>query len=238
MFSSSGKLLLLQCHLSRILTIWHIRRQHCPGISVLQSSLNKLTNIQIWSTVTLTSIYVLDPYLQTDAGDLFSLAWSPSLQSCFIGCQNTSLQWFDFRQHPIPLSPMSPSSLPSFPSLSDSSNPTSGSSTPTRKAHKFFDSYPIYERRPADVFARNGSGLGQHISSPELDRDTNPHASQGYLSIPASNVIHSAHYGYIYCMAILDINGSVQLVTGSGDESVKVYLCVAVSYDGILIYIM
>lgn len=183
------------------------------------------STVRIWSTVTLTSIYVLDPYLQTDAGDLFSLAWSPSLQSCFIGCQNTSLQWFDFRQHPIPLSPMSPSSLPSFPSLSDSSNPTSGSSTPTRKAHKFFDSYPIYERRPADVFARNGSGLGQHISSPELDRDTNPHASQGYLSIPASNVIHSAHYGYIYCMAILDINGSVQLVTGSGDESVKLWNC-------------
>lgn len=59
----------------------------------------------------------------------------------------------------------------------------------------------------------------QH-SSPlaELDGDVSP-VSHG---IPASNVIDSAHYGYIYCMTILEANRSVQLVTGSGDEMVKV----------------
>jgi di- and tripeptidase len=191
---------------------------------------NILTILQIWSTVTLSSIYVLDPYLETDAGDLFSLAWSPSLQTIFIGCQNTSLQWYDFRQQPAPLSPSSSSSFPSLSSFSDHSNTTSRSTTPPiRKAHKFFDSYPIYERRAADVFAKNGAGFVQSISSSGCDYDINTTISQGYLKIPASNVIDSAHYGYIYCMALLDGQDSVQLVTGSGDESVKVWSCVVCS---------
>lgn len=91
-----------------------------------------------------------------------------------------------------------------------------------RKAHKFFDSYPQYERKPADIFANNGVGSRlRGASSPDLDSLVPP--TQGYLSVPASNVIDSAHYGYIYCMAL--VNGpddDVQLATGSGDESVKV----------------
>lgn len=51
----------------------------------------------------------------------------------------------------------------------------------------------------------------------------------------SGNVIDSAHYGYIYCMALLPAgregsddplpdssSGQVRLVTGSGDESIKV----------------
>jgi di- and tripeptidase len=209
------------------------RRQHSQGIISFYSSTSKQSNdLQIWSTVTLTPLYVLDPYLETDSGDLFSLAWSPSLQTIYVGCQNTSLQWFDFRQHPVTLpSSTSSSSVGSLSSFSDHSNSTSRPSTPsTRKVHKFFDSYPVYERKPADAFARNGTGVGQQISSSESDRDVSPHGSQGYRRIPASNVIDSAHYGYIYCMAILDGNGSVQLVTGSGDETVKVWLYSLVSH--------
>jgi len=59
---------------------------------------------------------------------------------------------------------------------------------------------------------------------------------RGFLQVPASNVIDSAHYGYVYCMALLPstgvvsddsplpADGSTQLVTGSGDETVKVNL--------------
>lgn len=47
------------------------------------------------------------------------------------------------------------------------------------------------------------------------------------LQIPATNVIDSAHYGYVYCMTLLPpvqkrSNGTTQLVTGSGDETIKV----------------
>lgn len=56
------------------------------------------------------------------------------------------------------------------------------------------------------------------------------------FDIPASNVIDSAHYGYVYCMALIPpvrtgaddftfpADGNCQLLTGSGDETIKVLL--------------
>lgn len=169
-------------------------------------------DIQIWSTITLDPLYVLVPYLETGAGDLFSLAWSSILQTIFIGCQNTSLQWHTFHD-PI-------SRAGSLVSISDISS-VSSISTPAaaRRAHKFFDSYPQADRKPADIFANNGVvGRG----TPDSDRYSDALASQAQVFIEASNVIDSAHYGYVYCMTILGAGENVQLATGSGDESVKV----------------
>jgi di- and tripeptidase len=71
----------------------------------------------------------------------------------------------------------------------------------------------------------DSEGCVQHPSAP---------SPRGFLQVPASNVIDSAHYGYVYCMALLPstremsdnlslpVDGSTQLVTGSGDETVKV----------------
>ncbi|KAF8073641.1 hypothetical protein FPV67DRAFT_1605948 [Lyophyllum atratum] len=185
------------------------------------------STIRIWSTVELTPLYSLDPYLETSAGDIFSLSWSSTLQTIYIGCQNTSLQWYDFHD-PIMSSSSSTSSSPR-PASFDPTAPASGTSTPstsftvTRKVHKFFDSYPQYERKPADIYARNRTG---GASSPDSDQQAVAPPLHGYLSIPAVNVIDSAHYGYIYCMAILDGKDSVQIATGSGDESVKLWDCV------------
>ncbi|TFK70401.1 glutathione degradosome [Pluteus cervinus] len=178
------------------------------------------STVRIWSTASLKPIYVLDPYLETGAGDLFALAWSSNLQTIYIGCQNTSLQWYDFNMLGQVSSPPS--------SHDELQSPTPGSATPggsaPRKAHKFFDSYPQYERKPADIFANNGTGGQVHgSSSPVLDGDA---PQQGYLSVPASNVIDSAHFGYIYCMALLTTpDGTLHLATGSGDELVKLWSC-------------
>lgn len=174
------------------------------------------STIRIWSTITLDPLYVLVPYLETGAGDLFSLAWSSILQTIFIGCQNTSLQWHTFHD-PI-------SCVGSSASISDISSSVSSASIPTgaRKAHKFFDSYPQHERKPADIFANNGVvGRG----SPDSDRYSDALASQAQVFIEASNVIDSAHYGYVYCMTILGAGENVQLATGSGDETVKLWDC-------------
>ncbi|KAK7039186.1 hypothetical protein VNI00_010091 [Paramarasmius palmivorus] len=153
------------------------------------------STVRIWSAKKLSLLFTIDPYQETGAGDLFSLAWSTTLQTLFIGCQNTALQWLDFRN-------------------SEPSQSNSGTATPTRKAHKFFDSYPRYQRKPADVFAKNGvGGVVEFGHEPRL-------------AIPASNNIESEHFGYIYCMALLDDkHNGVKLVTGSGDESVKVWGC-------------
>ncbi|GLB38271.1 putative zn-dependent exopeptidase [Lyophyllum shimeji] len=183
------------------------------------------STVRVWSTVELTPIYVLVPYLETGAGDLFSLSWSPTLQTVYVGCQNTSLQWYDFGEQVASASSSaasSPHTQPSsFTELTTSVSGTSTPSTITRKVHKFFDSYPQYERKPADIYARNPTG---GTNSPDPDNVCAP-PLHGYLSIPAVNVIDSAHYGYIYCMAILDTKDSVQIATGSGDEAVKVWNC-------------
>ena len=152
--------------------------------------------------------------MENCAGDIFSLAWSQELQTIYIGCQNTSVQWFDFAG--TDSSPPSPEPIP----LTTSDSVSSGVSTPTlvgsRRAHKFFDSYPLYERRAADVFANNPGR-----TSPGT-RPLSPQA-RAFLSISAENNIDTAHYGYVYCMAVLsEREQGPELATGSGDETVKV----------------
>jgi di- and tripeptidase len=165
----------------------------------------------------MTPIYVIEPYLESGAGDIFSLVWSPSLQTIYIGCQNTSLQWLEFHAS-VPR-------LRSAISVTDLSPSSSGTLTPIgshspRRAHKFFDSYPQYERKAADIYANNSATRLDRCTS-DSEREFLTPAPQAVVSIPGSNVIDSAHYGYIYCMAILEIPDA-QLATGSGDETVKV----------------
>ena len=92
-----------------------------------------------------------------------------------------------------------------------------------RKAHKFFDSYPQYERKPADIHANNGTPKPSGRGSPASDRSSDFPRPREYVTIPISNVIDPAHYGYVYCMAIIkNPSRGVHLATGSGDETVKV----------------
>ncbi|KAF9485857.1 glutathione degradosome [Pholiota conissans] len=190
--------------------------EYAPKEKWLFSSSGDST-VRVWSTDTLQLLYVIHPYMGEGAGDLFSITWSSELQTIFIGCQNTSLQWFSFKD-PILKTSLSASSL----DLS-----ASGSCTPNaRKAHKFFDSYPQYERKAADIYANNGVGRIRGRTSPESDFSDASNAE--YLDIPATNVLDSAHYGYIYCMTILpEREGMIQLATGSGDETVKLWNCSA-----------
>lgn len=150
----------------------------------------------MWSAVTLKPVYIIDTYPETGAGDLFSIAWSPSLQTIYIGCQNTSLQWFKFTS-------------------SSSDGTTTPNGSVIRKVHKFFDSYPQFAGKPADLNANNPQTPSFEIPS-EAPR----------LVVSAANVVESEHFGYIYCMTVIDEGSSgVTLATGSGDEAVKIWKC-------------
>ncbi|KAG2340128.1 Zn-dependent exopeptidase [Suillus weaverae] len=171
---------------------------------------------QVWSTVTFLPVYILNPYLETGAGDLFSLAWNPAMQTIYIGCQNTSLQWQGFCKFQL--------------DRRAEEQCGSGTSTPTRKVHKFFDSYPQYTHRPADLQANN-------LSMSPLTSQGAFVGTSSLINISATNVIDSAHFGYIYCMALLPSTRegtghlaqkpgqNYYLVTGSGDETVKIWRC-------------
>lgn len=169
----------------------------------------------MWCTKELTPLYLINPFLDTDSGDIFSLAWSPTLSTIYIGCQNTSLQWYNFRD-----------------SVGSPAQQSSGTSTP-RLAHKFFNSYPRFQRRSPDLESINGinklvQGGDGHVVF------VDPPTPRAEFSIPAQNVIDSAHFGYVYCMVLIPSTrqgatstpqNDVLLATGSGDETVKV--CIA-----------
>jgi di- and tripeptidase len=258
-------------------------------------SIHSLYKLQIWSTRSLSCLYVLNPWLESDAGDIFTLAWCPTSSTIYLGCQNTSVQFFDCR-HLIPgdgdVNAGGSSSLDGGSSLSDDaamstshvpslSVTVSGTGSVRKtKVHKFFNSYPQYERKPADALAVNGvastddTGLSGS-ASPVLTGTTSSsnfstiHTSNGdgvnqsqeyasssppkqvviesspeVLDVLPQNAVDSAHFGYVYCMALIpstrdgsddvlasDSGGqgmamakwTNHLVTGSGDETLKVW---------------
>lgn len=280
---------------------------------------------QIWSTTSLTPLYVIHPFGETDAGDIYSLSFfhspaspglssgSPSLPSAersilFFGCQNTSLQWIDLSSSKLVCPPTCPKV--STPCVSSSklqttyiaSVSTTESSSdyddeddeeeyhdhttadaddedpgdtqdsnskgklrpplrpkPTKKFHKFFDSQPRGSQTHLPTLSSSSpSSIPRNLSTSSIGStsETTPASSRRSkskllkprtLRVPHTNMIESAHYGYIYCMAIVQEakvnrtafdstkkdaeatvasetrNGEVRFVTGSGDEDVKLW---------------
>jgi di- and tripeptidase len=159
---------------------------------------------QIWSTQTLQPLSIIHPYHESDAGDLFCLTYSLDLDTLFIGCQNASIQWIDLSTQ----SQHRPAHLLNI----------------QRRYHKFFDSFPQIDRRPPGEDSPNAT------ASPTSETTTGEQDIK-VLHIPATQVFDYAHYGYIYCMTIHSSNQGdsaiLQLITGSGDETIKVKLCVS-----------
>ncbi|KAH8818878.1 hypothetical protein DL96DRAFT_1622249 [Flagelloscypha sp. PMI_526] len=199
------------------------------------------STVRIWSTTRLIPLFVVIPYGDTQAGDLFTVAWSPCLHTIYVGCQDTSLQWLRLTPDDIS-SALNESAVHSRTESLERVTPISdASSNPglqpyhvhqpqTRRAHKFFDSYPQYQRRPADLSARNGPRSSLDDLSKTLPEDTAVLDPKAFFCIPSQNVFDSAHFGYVYCMTSFEGGESgvesakgPHLVTGSGDEKVKVW---------------
>lgn len=84
--------------------------------------------VNVWSTETLAHLYSI--YSKYDVGDVFCVAYSPLLQTIYLGAQNTSIQWYNLSQkdaRPLP----DPTSHPLYRNhrFFDSKGPT-GVSTP------------------------------------------------------------------------------------------------------------
>ena len=170
----------------------------------------------MWCTTTLRPLYIINAYFDVDAGDIFSLVYSPSLDTIYFGCQNTSVQWFDFNMLSSP-QPPPPCALPSaLDQLMLRDSDVRRSRPPTRT--KFF---------------ADGLASGQATPTRRKPEDIPQPLSE--FQVNGANVIDSAHHGYVYSMALLpmspsegsrvgDDNIRELLVTGSGDETVRVGL--------------
>ncbi|KAG9017933.1 hypothetical protein FRB90_000115 [Tulasnella sp. 427] len=240
---------LLQGHTGSVLAL-----ELCKEKSWLISSSGDST-VRIWNTDTLESLYVLSPFADYNSGDIFSIAFSAATHTLFLGCQNTSLQWFDLSEGSRD---WNYNTKRGSTHLGDSPQ-----NLPSRKPHKFFDSQPQPAGRPtpsphpgscvlpvtpsSTLRSLPGATTPPLANNHHLQMSTSNSTSESgdhhedskpaethVLSIPQDNWVPSAHYGYIYCMAIVpehEIDGqvaekqrkTVQLVTGSGDEDVKLW---------------
>ncbi|THH11663.1 hypothetical protein EW145_g494 [Phellinidium pouzarii] len=181
------------------------------------------STVRVWCTKNLTPLYIINPYLDSDSGDLFCLSYSPSLQTVYFGCQNTSLQWFDFA---------------SLSETADGTHPYDSDTSPGPLIIRESDIRPGSKR---NKFFNDGVASGQATPT-LLCRDGVPKPLKVF-QVKSANVIDSAHYGYVYSMAMLPstLEGNVEeenkemkdvlLVTGSGDETVKLWRCTSSGPD-------
>ncbi|KAM0790317.1 hypothetical protein ACM66B_003203 [Microbotryomycetes sp. NB124-2] len=160
----------------------------------------------------------------------------------YAGCQDTSVMWIDLPPA-FHLDALSSAPLGSPLASILSSSPGASSPPVHRTPNRFFDQLTTLDR----VRSR-GSGGGLHrngASSSSLnammkdaaDQSTatpeacTPPTSQQQqqdgnvieLQFQLSCIATCAHYGYVYCMTVARSNDKVVLVTGAGDERIKIW---------------
>ncbi|PWN53660.1 WD40 repeat-like protein [Violaceomyces palustris] len=116
--------------------------------------------VRVWDTKALAPLYVIYP-AEDNVGDIFALKWCPKLETLYLGCQNTSIQW-------ISLAFLSASA-----STVGLESPSLALAAPVSKPHKFFDSIPVALSRTA-----NNSGSG--VSTPTTEQK--PTMSTGHAT--------------------------------------------------------
>ena len=171
-------------------------------------SLVKVWDLSMFQSGKVYCSYIV--YLLFDIGDIFSLSWSESLFTIFIGAQNASILWCA-----LPQSEQYCSSALSIDRL------------PHLRYDRFFDS-----KGPG------GSIKNRQSKHEKLKTSAQPEALQytKLVEIPNENVIHFAHNGFVYCMEYIDVteesitylNSSMKgymhiLFTGGGDGVVNIW---------------
>ncbi|KAI9776397.1 MAG: hypothetical protein M1839_009593 [Geoglossum umbratile] len=106
--------------------------------------------INVWDARTLLRIYSI--YSTYDVGDVFCIAYSPTLHTAYFGAQNTSIQWYDLNEK-------------------DSRPPPRPILHPSRRSHRFFDSKGpggVQTPRPVSGEAKVRAQGGQTL---EIDKE-------------------------------------------------------------------
>ncbi|KAE8256392.1 hypothetical protein A4X13_0g2664 [Tilletia indica] len=128
--------------------------------------------VRIWDVHSWEPVAVLYP-AEDNVGDIFSLQWSQQLQTLYVGCQNTSIQWISLES--VPASAALP--VPSKP-------------------HKFFDSVPVaLQRRRQREEAHSMYAASSHLGSPGSQDANNTTITTTTTPNSNSNLVAAAAAG-------------------------------------------
>ena len=145
----------------------------------------------MWSPSTLERLYSI--YSTYDIGDVFTVAYSPAVQTVYFGAQNTSIQWYDLRQK-------------------DVRPPPNPANHPHSRNHRFFDSLgPGGLSTPRPVTSGETTPRAQGGQVLEVDKD---HICQ---------FAHYGYVYCIVLAHGLVRPGEDVLISGGGDGSIKLW---------------
>lgn len=180
--------------------------------------------VKVWNLTSLTNLSSINIihcthiiYSVVDIGDVFSISWSDSLSTVFIGAQNASILWCQISlltecvhpnsqednspDHPHNSSHSSPtleqsSDFRSAPELERSSSPSTIDRLPHFRFNKFFDS-----KGPGGSINRLQS---QHqLLKSKTSQEKPPKHGTSLIEVHPEDIVRFAHNGYVYCMEIL-----------------------------------
>lgn len=212
-------------------------------------NLSSLTNLSSINIIHCTHII----YSLVDIGDVFSISWSDSLSTLFIGAQNASILWCqlsllnDCPHHPAPhqfVVPDQPHNIShSTPNLETSSQSVCSNescrshnesgldnfaspSTIERLPHFRFDKF-FDSKGPGGSFNRLQS---QHqLLKSKTSQEKGPKYGTSLIEVNPDDIIRFAHNGYVYCMEILstankaDLNASSTSASNKANDFIELY---------------
>ncbi|ODV65042.1 glutathione degradosome [Hyphopichia burtonii NRRL Y-1933] len=138
-------------------------------------------------------------YSLVDIGDIFSISWSDSLSTLFIGAQNASISWCSINLSNITdiTEKLNSSNLNDDFSKTDSSVINR---LPHFRFDKFFDS-----KGPGGSINRIQS-QHQLLRNSQNEQSKNSKSGPKLIEVKHDDIIRFAHNGYVYCMDIINQN--------------------------------
>lgn len=174
------------------------------------------STVRLWDIRNLAPVALIYP-ASDNTGDIFTMAWCSSLHTLYLGCQDTSIQWISITPEKLqePLH-----------------------NVPDSRPHKFFDSMsramagtpgalPLAVRTAEQLIRRTAVHCNESdVPDANAENDASRTCAPKQMSVLAVNktcVLSSAHFGYVYSLALVPTSNGPLLVSGAGDETIRLW---------------